>query len=35
MNVDEAVKYLKDISWEIGTMGAENLSEKDGRKMRE
>lgn len=33
--VENAVKYLKDISWKIGTTGVEHLSEKDGQKMRE
>lgn len=33
--VENAVKYLKDISWKIGTTGIEYLSEKDGQKMRE
>lgn len=33
--VENAVKYLRDISWEIGTTGIEHLSEKDGQKMRE
>ena len=33
--VENAVKYLKDISWKIGTTGVEYLSEKDGQKMRE
>lgn len=33
--VENAIKYLKDISWEIGTTGVEYLSEKDGQKMRE
>ena len=32
---ENAIKYLKDISWEIGTTGVEYLSEKDGQKMRE
>lgn len=33
--VENAIKRLKDISWEIGTAGVEYLSEKDGQKMRE
>lgn len=33
--VENAIQYLKDISWEIGTVSAECLSEKDGQKMRE
>lgn len=33
--VENAIQYLKDISWEIGTTGFEYLSEKDGQKMRE
>ena len=33
--VENAIKYLKEISWEIGTTGVEYLSEKDGQKMRE
>lgn len=33
--VEKAIQYLKDISWEIGTTGVEYLSEKDGQKMRE
>lgn len=33
--VENAIKHLKDISWEIGTAGVEYLSEKDGQKMRE
>ena len=33
--VENAIKYLKDISWRIGTVSAECLSEKDGQKMRE
>ena len=32
--VEKAIQYLKDISWEIGTTGVEYLSEKDGQKMR-
>lgn len=33
--VENAIQYLKDISWKIGTVSAECLSEKDGQKMRE
>ena len=33
--IENAIKYLKDISWKIGTVSAECLSEKDGKKMRE
>lgn len=33
--VENAIQYLKDISWEIGTTGVEYLSERDGQKMRE
>lgn len=33
--VENAIKHLKEISWEIGTTGVEHLSEKDGQKMRE
>jgi hypothetical protein len=33
--VENAIQYLKDILWEIGTVSAECLSEKDGQKMRE
>ena len=33
--VENAIKYLKEISWKIGTTGVEYLSEKDGQKMRE
>lgn len=33
--VENAIQYLKDISWEIGTTSVEHLSEKDGQKMRE
>ena len=33
--VENVIQYLKDISWEIGTTGAEYLSERDGQKMRE
>lgn len=32
---ENAIQYLKDISWKIGTTGVEYLSEKDGQKMRE
>lgn len=34
-NIQEAIQFLKDISWKIGTTGVEYLSEKDGQKMRE
>lgn len=30
--VENAIKHLKEISWEIGTTGVEHLSEKDGQK---
>lgn len=33
--IENAIKYLKDISWKMGTTGVEYLSEKDGQKMRE
>lgn len=33
--VENAIKNLKEISWEIGTTGVEYLSERDGQKMRE
>lgn len=33
--VEKAIQYLKEISWKIGTVSAECLSEKDGKKMRE
>lgn len=33
--IETATQYLKEISWKIGTVGAECLSEKDGQKMRE
>ena len=33
--VENAIKHLKEISWEIGTIGVEYLSERDGQKMRE
>jgi hypothetical protein len=33
--VENAIKHLKEISWEIGTTGVEYLSERDGQKMRE
>lgn len=33
--VENAIQYLKDISWKIGTVSVECLSEKDGQKMRE
>lgn len=32
--VENAIQYLKEISWKIGTVSAECLSEKDGQKMR-
>lgn len=35
IKVENAIKYLKEISWEIGTASAECLSEKEGKKMRE
>ena len=33
--IETATQYLKEISWKIGTVSAECLSEKDGQKMRE
>ena len=33
--VENAIQYLKDVSWKIGTTGVEYLSERDGQKMRE
>lgn len=33
--VENAIQYLKEISWKISTVSAECLSEKDGKKMRE
>lgn len=33
--VENAIKHLKETSWEIGTTGVEYLSERDGQKMRE
>lgn len=33
--IEKATQYLKEMSWEIGTVSAECLSEKDGQKMRE
>lgn len=33
--VENAIQYLKEISWKIGAVSAECLSEKDGKKMRE
>lgn len=33
--IENAIQYLKDISWKIGTTGVEHLSEKDGQKMRD
>ena len=35
MTKEEAKKYLMDISYQLGTMSIEHLSEKDGEKMRE
>lgn len=35
MTREEAKKYLMDISYEVGTIGIEYLSVKDGEKMRE
>lgn len=32
--VENTIQYLKEISWKIGTVSAECLSEKDGQKMR-
>ena len=32
--VENAIEHLKEISWKIGTVSAECLSEKDGQKMR-
>lgn len=34
MSIEEALQYLRDISWKIGTTGVDYLSEKDGEKMR-
>lgn len=33
--IETATQYLKEISWKIGTVSAECLSESDGKKMRE
>lgn len=33
--VENAINHLKEMSWKIGTVSAEFLSEKDGKKMRE
>ena len=33
--VENAINHLKEMSWKIGTVSAECLSEKDGKKMRE
>lgn len=33
--IETATQYLKEISWKIGTVSSECLSEKDGQKMRE
>jgi len=33
--IECAIKYLKEISWKIGTVSIECLSEQDGKKMRE
>lgn len=33
--IETATQYLKEMSWKIGTVSAECLSEKDGQKMRE
>lgn len=33
--IEMATQYLKEISWKIGAVSAECLSEKDGKKMRE
>lgn len=33
--IETATQYLKEISWKIGTVSAECLSEEDGKKMRE
>ena len=35
MTKEEAEKYLIDISYTLGNMGIEYLTEKDGEKMRE
>lgn len=33
--IEKAIEYLKEISWKIGTVSVEYLSEQDGKKMRE
>lgn len=33
--IETATQCLKEISWKVGTVSAECLSEKDGQKMRE
>ena len=33
--IETATQYLKEMSWKIGTVSVECLSEKDGQKMRE
>ena len=33
--IETATQYLKEMSWKIGTVSAECLSESDGKKMRE
>ena len=33
--VENAIQYLKDVSWKIRTTGVEYLSERDGQQMRE
>ena len=35
MTAKEAADYLTDISFSLGTMGIEYLTQKDGEKMRE
>lgn len=35
MDERQAIEYIRDISYKIGTMGVEQLSDKDGQKMRE
>lgn len=35
MTREESKQFLTDISWKLGTMGVEYLTEKDGEKMRE
>ena len=32
MNRGQAIEYIRDISFQIGTMGIEYLSDKDGQK---